>query len=98
MNKRGKFRQFKKERETAKPLLTDDLWLPIEPLLPAPQPKPKDRRPPIPEHRRRGDDQWPKRRNYTLLIRLALIATLFEAEASAVEDNVQDNTRAETIG
>jgi transposase len=32
----------------AKPLLTDELWLRIEPLLPRQQPKPKGGRPPIP--------------------------------------------------
>ena len=33
----------------AKPLLTDELWARIEPLLPAQQPKPKGGRPPIPD-------------------------------------------------
>lgn len=48
MSKLGKFRQFKEEPEMAKPLLTDELWLRIEPLLPRQQPKPKGGRPPIP--------------------------------------------------
>ncbi len=32
----------------AKPLLTDELWTLIEPLLPAPKPSPKGGRPPVP--------------------------------------------------
>jgi transposase len=32
----------------AKPLVTDALWAEIEPLLPAPRPRPKGGRPPIP--------------------------------------------------
>jgi transposase len=36
------------EREMAKPLLTDELWLRIDPLLPAPKPRPKGGRPPVP--------------------------------------------------
>jgi transposase len=36
------------EREMAKPLLTDELWLRIEPLLPAPKPRPQGGRPPVP--------------------------------------------------
>ena len=33
----------------AKPLLTDELWLRIEPLLPAPKPRPQGGRPPVPD-------------------------------------------------
>ena len=33
----------------AKPLLTDELWEQIEPLLPPQQPKPKGGRPPVPD-------------------------------------------------
>jgi transposase len=36
------------EREMAKPLLTDELWSRIEPLLPAPRPRPRGGRPPVP--------------------------------------------------
>jgi len=32
----------------AKPLLTDELWAVIEPLLPAPKPNPRGGRPPVP--------------------------------------------------
>jgi transposase len=40
---------FMEEREMAKPLLTDELWLRIEPLLPAKKPCPKGGRPPVPD-------------------------------------------------
>jgi transposase len=33
----------------ARPLVPDDLWAAIEPLLPPPRPKPKGGRPPIPD-------------------------------------------------
>ena len=37
------------EREMAKPLLTEDLWKRIEPLLPSEPPKPKGGRPRVPD-------------------------------------------------
>ena len=40
---------FMEEREMAKPLLTDELWSRIEPLLPAKEPRPQGGRPPVPD-------------------------------------------------
>lgn len=40
---------FMEEREMAKPLLTEELWSRIEPLLPAKSPRPKGGRPPVPD-------------------------------------------------
>ena len=33
----------------ARPLISEELWAEIEPLLPAPKPRPKGGRPPVPD-------------------------------------------------